>query len=93
VEYQDIRSRMSELLNEIEIIKAKNLKDRPQMNGAGRESFERRWLRLEEIKQELRQLTGQRRSQVVAVPESPHFRVANRRQDGIVKRQAAHASL
>jgi hypothetical protein len=53
----------SELLNEIEIIKAKNLKDRPKLNGAGRKRFERRWVRLEEIKQELRQLTAKDRVQ------------------------------
>lgn len=63
MEYQDIRSRMSELLNEIEIIKDQNVKDRPRINGAARERFERRWLRLEEIKQELRQLTAKGPSQ------------------------------
>jgi hypothetical protein len=60
---QDIRSRISERLNEIESIKAKSLRDRPRMNSAGLERFDRRWLRLEEVKQDLRQLTAMKRSQ------------------------------
>jgi cellulose biosynthesis protein BcsQ len=64
MENQTIRVRIPELLKEIEIIRAKNEHDHPTRTGVGRVRFENRWARLEEIKQEIRELSTKMRSQI-----------------------------
>jgi uncharacterized small protein (DUF1192 family) len=62
MEYQILHGRISELLKEIERIKTQNRNDKATQNGSRRELFESRCLRLQEIKQELKELSPKERS-------------------------------
>jgi hypothetical protein len=63
MEYQILHGRISELLKEIERIMTQNRNDKATQNGSRRELFESRCLRLQEIKQELKELSPKERSQ------------------------------
>jgi cellulose biosynthesis protein BcsQ len=60
MEYQTLHKRISELLNEIENIKALNRKKQLWRDGNTRNRVESRRIRLNEIKQELRQLAAKK---------------------------------
>jgi hypothetical protein len=62
MEYQILHGRISELLKEIERIKTQNRNDKATQNRSRRELFESRCLRLQEIKQELKELSPKERS-------------------------------
>jgi hypothetical protein len=55
-----IHDRVSELVKEIEAIRAENEREKPTRNNIGRGRFEIRWMRLQEIKHELEQLAKKR---------------------------------
>lgn len=63
MEYQTLRKRISELLIEIESIKASNQNDRLRRDAHTRQRAESRRIRLHEIKQELRQLAPKKSPQ------------------------------
>jgi hypothetical protein len=64
MENQTIRVRIPELLKEIETIRSVNKHDPPTRTGGRCGRFEVRRVRLEEIKQEIWELSTQMRSQI-----------------------------